>query len=781
MQKMNNFRDQLNNQLFGESDETHEVFGSTQGNVVADDVKKEYKIPPKVFKRPELKLQDQATIGGNPIAQINPVNPLAQSEDKSLDDFFSSNKNTQNENKKFDNFSTGNANAHITPSEEIANFDTQGQKDKLSSPAKNKDNTSPNNSSQNSNNQPNMSFSEENCNSVVYSEHKNENTGIINSKESETTQPEEKNQSKPIQINQFYSTSQKGDLYGSNSEINEDGSLNSLNNLISQTSSGNMYKIEKTTKFTKSTDAKGNLSTSMSIGSSNKPTTTITVATNKNKTQQNNMNNTSTYSMGGDAKSVRSVRSVRNISQKEKIVSSEISPLEGLSSTNNNELLDSQDKQGISLTSSELSNKLEKLKNEIIELKQTKTSLESDYHVEVNKTKLYEKELGELRSNLQSFKQKEITQGEDMLKLEIENLKNSVEYKNKENDLLKKENKILSREIRKLQNYIREFFNNGKINFEEFMNREREEERYPIHEENKNEIFEGKEEIIYDRNIDENYNEDNENNEKNEPVEIESENQLQEDEKNNNLFDVNVDEQNKIDEHEEEQNVNNNVWDQVPNDEYKSNQLYQQEENNYENYENNENYDNLTTENKQSEEDQKQSEETKNEEESPEHTEPEKIDTDSHITKNEEIVDHDEKEQHQHFVETPNPILEKQEKKHIPIRNKPQPIFDNVDAEDLFSSKPNNNTTQATNKAPIIPQKYHSVLTKQHSEISTENKSLNKSIFDDNMEDAEDLFSSISQKKIIQKEENTNLVKSKAKVTINPIAPTHQVKIIILN
>ena len=92
MQKMNNFRDQLNNQLFGDSDETHDVFGSSSLIQEKDsESKKEYKIPPKVFKRPELKLQDQAMNIENPsvpTAHINPVNPLAQSDDTKLEDFF---------------------------------------------------------------------------------------------------------------------------------------------------------------------------------------------------------------------------------------------------------------------------------------------------------------------------------------------------------------------------------------------------------------------------------------------------------------------------------------------------------------------------------------------------------------------------------------------------------------------------------------------------------------------------------------------------------------------
>lgn len=816
MQKMNNFRDQLNNQLFGDSDETHDVFGSSSLIQEKDsESKKEYKIPPKVFKRPELKLQDQAMNIENPrvpTAHINPVNPLAQSDDTKLEDFFTSNKSNRKEDcisekEKSDNFNFSSENV-----DERENFNdiNINQKIQLSSPEKNKDNISPNNSnnSQNSNNQPNMSFSEENCNSVVYSEHKNDPIG--NQNFTESSHLEEKTQSKPNQVqgqvNQFYSasTSQKGDLYGSYSEVNEEGDGSSTPNLGKQ-NSGSMYKIEKTTKFTKSVDSKGIMSSSM--GHTAKPTTSITVTTNKNKMQPSmNMNNTSTYSMGGDAKSVRSVRSVKTISQKEKekFNSNETSPLEGLTNTfGKNDLLSSQENKGMlqTLTSSELSNKLEKLKNEIIELKQSKTSLESDYNIELNKTKLYEKELEELRSSIQIFKQKEMTQNEDMLRLEIENLRNNVDYKNKENDLLKRENITLSREIKKLQKYIREFFNNGKLNFDEFMNQEKDKEL--IQEENKNEIFEGKEEIINNKNLDDIFIEQYgayQHNEKNEEIEVqpeqgkqnENENYRQNMTSNNNLVEEKNDEQIS-----EQHKQFTNVWDEVSAEH--DNQL-KNSENIYENYEN------LTSENKQTEEDQNQYEEESKNEQEYNSTEPEKIDTYNNVPKNteNETVHHVLfEEQNSQTEQTPIKI---QEKKHIPIRSKPQQMFNDVNAEDLFGSN-SVNTIQAPIKNEIddifemskplstqvnqprdkhinsnlFQSQHENIKTlnvkQQHQEMPTENKSLNN-IFDENTDDVEDIFSSISQKKIINKDDsgNTNSVKSKSKVTINPITPTHQVK-----
>lgn len=131
-------------------------------------------------------------------------------------------------------------------------------------------------------------------------------------------------------------------------------------------------------------------------------------------------------------------------------------------------------------------------------------------------------------------------------------------------------------------------------------------------------------------------------------------------------------------------------------------------------------------------------------------------------------------------------------------------MFNDVNAEDLFGSN-SVNTIQAPIKNEIDdifgmskplstqltqPRDKHinsNLFQSQHEnkktlnvkqqpqEMPTENKSLNN-IFDENTDDVEDIFSSISQKKIINKDDsgNTNSVKSKAKNTINPITPTHQ-------
>lgn len=112
---------------------------------------------------------------------------------------------------------------------------------------------------------------------------------------------------------------------------------------------------------------------------------------------------------------------------------------------------------GLGLTSSELFHKLDKLKKEIRDLKQSKSTLESNYQLACNKNKIYEKEIEELRKDLGQFKKREIKEGPESMKLEIQSLKNSLEYRRRENELLKKENESLHIENKKLQEYLKKF------------------------------------------------------------------------------------------------------------------------------------------------------------------------------------------------------------------------------------------------------------------------------------------------------------------------------------
>jgi hypothetical protein len=108
--------------------------------------------------------------------------------------------------------------------------------------------------------------------------------------------------------------------------------------------------------------------------------------------------------------------------------------------------------------------RLEKLKHEIIELKQSKTALEIDYDNEKRKNKLYEKEIDELKKAIQVFKIKEISESEKMLRLEISNLNNTLEFRIKENDLLRKENEMVAKQLKKYESYFKDFIENNMEN-----------------------------------------------------------------------------------------------------------------------------------------------------------------------------------------------------------------------------------------------------------------------------------------------------------------------------
>jgi hypothetical protein len=119
------------------------------------------------------------------------------------------------------------------------------------------------------------------------------------------------------------------------------------------------------------------------------------------------------------------------------------------------------DKPGTSVTGSDLAKQLDRFKHEIIELKQSKSALEIDYENEQKKNKVYEAELNELRRQIQDYKVKEISEGEKMMRLEIVNLNNSLEFRKNENDLLRKENEILSKQLVKYEGYFKDFIQNN--------------------------------------------------------------------------------------------------------------------------------------------------------------------------------------------------------------------------------------------------------------------------------------------------------------------------------
>ena len=96
---------------------------------------------------------------------------------------------------------------------------------------------------------------------------------------------------------------------------------------------------------------------------------------------------------------------------------------------------------------------LEKLKSDII-------TLEAKYDDQVKLNKTYQEELESLRNNARDGKSKEILENEKMLKLEITNLNNNINFRIQENELLKKENQILNEQLKKYEKIITELSNN---------------------------------------------------------------------------------------------------------------------------------------------------------------------------------------------------------------------------------------------------------------------------------------------------------------------------------
>jgi hypothetical protein len=121
--------------------------------------------------------------------------------------------------------------------------------------------------------------------------------------------------------------------------------------------------------------------------------------------------------------------------------------------------------------SSSLSKSLETLKHEIIELKQSKSVLEIDFENEKRKNKLFEKEIQDLKKTIQEYKIKEISEGEKMLRLEIDNLTNSLNFRSQENELLRRENEMINKQLVKFEGYFKEYIENSgavnKQNYEE--------------------------------------------------------------------------------------------------------------------------------------------------------------------------------------------------------------------------------------------------------------------------------------------------------------------------
>ncbi len=95
---------------------------------------------------------------------------------------------------------------------------------------------------------------------------------------------------------------------------------------------------------------------------------------------------------------------------------------------------------------------LNKLKNDII-------LVEHKYDEQVKLNNTYREEIETLRNNTKEHKSKEILENEKILKLEITNLNNTINFKIQENDLLKKENEILNDQLNRFEKMISELSN----------------------------------------------------------------------------------------------------------------------------------------------------------------------------------------------------------------------------------------------------------------------------------------------------------------------------------
>jgi hypothetical protein len=325
--QMDTFRDELNKQLFEEGENNVEIdqAKNTLRGIVSNTnsnqmIKKEYKAPPKIFKRPDLNIETKDSnqpSNNNIYGSSQPLNPLSKTNsDRELNELFSSNQ------------------PHIDVNKSICSI-KESQKEKYQLQG----NTSPIGNN-------NISFSEENCNSVTYSENKDSK---MDHSESSI------DKSNLIKDNNFSIPSVHFDSITKNNQNN-----------INQP---HMHKIEKTTKFTKLEKTTTN--------SNNTKTVTINSPIISTKNRKNNS------SLKDDNLSLKSYKSENKSKNddiyvnKDKLTISEDQLQNNLNTSVNN--------LNVSITSTELSKKLDKLKNEIRDLKETKVVLETNYRIEVNK------------------------------------------------------------------------------------------------------------------------------------------------------------------------------------------------------------------------------------------------------------------------------------------------------------------------------------------------------------------------------------------------------------
>ena len=405
MQKVGNFRDQLNKGMLesaakGSESIKEEVPEKTD---VEDKPKnleppKKYKIPPKI-KKPE------------------PSKEIIKEE------IFDSHK--EENNSSIDKSQELKTNTPINSSNTIAN-----KKEKLLTQFEPQAN------------EKNLSFSEENCNSVVISDHND--LRLKDSHGFSKSSSDDKNLANSVHI-----TENKLDPFTMLIQNSNDNTHNNCTSENSTKSQNNNFPVKKSHEQT-----------------SNNPKNLNEISI-VSKTVNKNPLNTSIHShkSTGDHKQQTQEKQIdiKSLISSEKTL--ERDELEDALETKTNILIknlpsnpqthpSSPKKENEVENFSDLMKNLDLLKKEIWELKHTKIAIQTSYEVEINKNHAYHYEIELLRKQINEFKVKEIKEGEAMLKLEIKCLSENILYHKKTNELLQKENESLKNEVKKLQEYI---------------------------------------------------------------------------------------------------------------------------------------------------------------------------------------------------------------------------------------------------------------------------------------------------------------------------------------
>jgi hypothetical protein len=185
MKKMENFRDQLNKQLFDDANDD-DNFESILAKGISE--KKEFKIPPKLFKRPEVKQEtvpEQIISNDNEENTTQSINTNNAIDTNTINNYTDANNtvNTEKDENQICNNNYGEENIYNINNNNNNfndfNYNPITSNLVFTNPETNIEHTSPkseeiqNNTKKSSpQNQENNSFFEDNCHSVTLSENK---------------------------------------------------------------------------------------------------------------------------------------------------------------------------------------------------------------------------------------------------------------------------------------------------------------------------------------------------------------------------------------------------------------------------------------------------------------------------------------------------------------------------------------------------------------------------------------------------------------------------------